>query len=132
MNKETEHIKDLIEEINILLELLDDPKEDIPFNSILYNKEYKEKIIYNSNTTFEKELKDFKMVGNYSNDSTSDNIHYVNQDDDMCENGGLMGYKWVIAPRGVKVLRGSSLRGEDILLEFKNIKKSKKGSTHGT
>jgi len=139
MENDVEHLNNLIEEIDILLGLLDVPieddlckEEDTILKSLLNNKEYKEYIVYNSNTTFEKELKDLKIVGNCPYKQCLIIPFYVNQNIALCKSGALMGYKWGIWPRGVKVLRDKGLRGEDIPLEFKKSKKSKKGLTHGT
>lgn len=126
-----EPIKDLIEEIDILLGLLDDPIVKILPDSLLYNKEYEEKMLYNRNPVCESDQKDFILVGKDSHKLTSDKIVYVNDDSELHQSGALMGCKWGLRGRGLKVLGESGLEGKDIVLVFKKSKKIKKGFFDG-
>ena len=126
MGNDTEHLNDLIDEIDILLGLLVEPKEEDPIKSKLYTKEYKEKIVYNSKSPSEKDQKDLILVGDNYYQSTSDKMHYVNHRGLMCESGGLVGIDWGFEGRGLKVLGESSKEVKDLPLELKKSKKSKK------
>lgn len=132
MENNIEHLTDLIEEIDILLGLLVDPKEEDTIKSKLKNKEYKELLVYNSKSPSESNQKDLILVGDNYYKATSDKMHYVNHRGSMCESGGIMGYKWGIRGRGVKVLGEVKEQVKDLSLEFKKSKKIKKVFEDGT